>query len=625
MPISTITPSSQMQYCNINSPQELKKYLIKQLPDIASCFRKNLIELVSQTGGHLGANLGTVELSIALHYVFNAPKDKIIWDVSHQCYVHKMLTGRRDQMLKLRQINGLAGFASRKESEFDCFGAGHSSTSISAGVGMALARDIKKNDNYVISIIGDGALSAGLAYEALNNTHKIQKPFIIILNDNGMSISPAIGCITNFLHKLNNNKNNNQKLLNIIQYNSDNKIINNNPINNNLFTDLGLDYIGLVDGHDTKQLVTVLNEAKNITKPLLIHVMTKKGHGYKPAELSDNKYHGVTQFDINSGQITKKTKDDKNKKTYSAVFVDKLIELAQQDSNIIAITAAMLLGTELDKFHKLFPDRCLDVGIAEQHAITCAAGMACEGIKPFVVIYSTFLQRAYDQIIHDVAVQNLPVRFAIDRAGYVGQDGATHQGMFDLCYLSCLPNMVVMAPADYYDMQDMIVTALHYNNGPISFRYPRDDVLVDTNYKGKIINIGQGKITKLGSNTNNLAIIGIGDIIKKCIIAANNLEEQGIACSVINMRFAKPIDQELLHKTAKQYKCLLFIEEGSAGGFSAHAINYLTNKGLMHDKIRIINMPDVFIEQASRQEQCDQGLLNVKGIINTAKQICNND
>ncbi len=572
----------------IHDPSDLRKLPSSQLPALAEELRQELIDVVSQTGGHLGAGLGVIELTIALHYVFNTPDDKLIWDVGHQAYPHKILTGRRDHMPTLRQEGGLSGFCKRDESPYDVFGAGHSSTSISAALGMAIARDLKGKDHEIVAVIGDGAMSAGMAYEALNNAGALKSRMTVILNDNEMSIAPAVGAMSNHLSRLTASESYQQfrdigkhiaehfpEPLRQAARRAERYARGVGVGGGSIFEELGMYYIGPIDGHNLEHLLSVLYKVKTLEhdKPLLIHVVTEKGKGFTPAEDNHEKYHGVSRFDPASGKLHKSSP---KAPTYTNVFADTLIKEAEKDESIVAITAAMPSGTGLNKFAEAFPERCFDVGIAEQHAVTFAAGLALEGIKPFVAIYSTFLQRAYDQIVHDVAIQNLPVRFAIDRAGLVGADGATHAGMFDIAYLCCLPNMVVMAAGDEAELASMVHTAALHDTSPIAFRYPRGEglgiTLPDTPQR---LDIGKGRILREPRNAS-VAILNFGGRLKACLTACDELEAQGIPVTLADARFAKPLDESLLLSLVQRHDHLITIEEGSCGGFSTQVFHTVT-------------------------------------------------
>ncbi len=568
-----------------------------------------MIDAVSQTGGHLGAGLGVVELTVALHHVFNMPRDKLIWDVGHQCYPHKILTGRRDRMRTIRQGGGLAGFTKRKESEYDPFGAGHSSTSISAGLGMAISRDLRGGDENIISVIGDGSMSAGMAYEAMNNAGALKSRLIVVLNDNDMSIAPPVGAMSAYLARLLSSR----SFLNLRDFAKN--IVKRFPrtisekakradeyargmaMGGTLFEELGFYYVGPVDGHNMEHLLPVLENVRDAGEgPVLIHVVTQKGKGYKHAEEAKDKYHGVSKFNVITGAQSKSTP---KAPSYTGVFAKALIAEARKDDKIVAITAAMPSGTGLDKFAEEFPDRCFDVGIAEQHAVTFAAGMATEGFKPFVAIYSTFLQRAYDQVVHDVAVQNLPVRFAIDRAGLVGADGPTHAGSFDVTYLASLPNFVVMAAADELELVNMVATSVSLDHCPSAVRYPRGEGIgIDLPETGKVLKIGKGRILQKGSH---IAILSLGTRLQEALQAAETLRTHGLSTTVADARFAKPLDLEMIRDLALNHEVLVTIEEGAIGGFGSHVLDYLSNEGLLENglKVRTLKLPDIFQDQNS--------------------------
>ena len=619
----------------ISSPKDLKKLNLNDLNELADELRTDLISSVSKTGGHLGAGLGVVELTIALHYVFDAPQDKIIWDVGHQAYPHKILTGRRIRMDTLRQKDGLSGFTNREESNFDPFGAGHSSTSISAGLGMAVARDLKGESNAVISVIGDGAMSAGMAWEALNNLGDQKRKMIVILNDNDMSIAPAVGAVSSYLSKLISSKplNSIRELAKQVASHLPSEIekaakradelARNVMGGGTIFNNLGMYYIGPMDGHNIEDLVQILQNLKNYSNegPVLLHVVTEKGKGHPFGKEVIEKYHAVPKFDVITGEHKKSA--SKNK-TYTQIFSEELIKQATKDEKILAVTAAMPSGTGLDKFSETFPERFFDVGIAEQHAVTFCAGMSSEGFKPYCSIYSTFLQRAYDQIVHDVAIQNLPVKFIIDRAGYVGADGATHQGSFDIAFLSCLPNFVIMAPSGEQELINMIKTSVSYNDGPLAIRYPRGEAKASKDLtEAKTIKIGKGK-TLLKNYTANkkgdIAFLSIGTRLDDTLEAAKKLKSLGYNVSVSDARFAKPIDNEMILELANNNNNLLVIEEASSGGFSSAVISYLANLDLTNSKFRIktLSMPDYFIDHKSQDEQIAQAGLNTENIFKKA-------
>ena len=615
----------------IKSPKDLDELNDEQLKDLASELRYDVIETVSKTGGHLGASLGVIELTIALHKIFDAPKDKIIWDVGHQSYPHKILTGRRDQMSTLRKKDGLSGFTKRDESKYDHFGAGHSSTATSAGLGMSIGRDLKKRDNHVVCVVGDGAMSAGQAYEALNNAGAEKSKLIVILNDNDMSIAPPAGAMSAYLAKLisggtylglrNFAKQVIEKLPKSLEKGAKKaeEITRLIAGNGTLFEALGFYYVGPLDGHNLDHLLPVIRNVKNANNgPVIIHVVTQKGKGYKPAEDSDEKFHGVTKFNIATGE---QEKPKKKNISFTNVYSNSLIELAKKDKDIVAITAAMPSGTGLDKFKEIYPKRFFDVGIAEQHAVTFSAGLAIEGLKPFTTIYSTFLQRAYDQIIHDIAIQNLPVKFAIDRAGLVGADGPTHAGSFDLAYLSILPNFVVMAASNEIELARMVKTAAEYNSGPISFRYPRGNVFgLDVPERIEALKIGKGKIIKKGEK---IALLNLGTRIEEVKKASDILDSMGLSCTIADARFAKPLDTELIKDLSKNHELMITIEEGSSGGFGAHVLMHLAEQGILDDgfKIRNLYLPDTFIQQGDASDMYAQAGLNSENIVKTVLKV----
>ncbi|MEQ9110856.1 MAG: 1-deoxy-D-xylulose-5-phosphate synthase [Rhodospirillaceae bacterium] len=622
-----VSPTSETPLLDwIGSPKDMKGLSIDELTQLANELRADLIDSVSRTGGHLGAGLGVVELTVALHHVFDTPKDRLIWDVGHQCYPHKILTGRRDRMKSIRQKDGISGFTYRPESEFDPFGAGHSSTSISAGLGMAVARDLSGDDNQVIAVIGDGAMSAGMAYEAMNNAGSMDRRLIVILNDNDMSIAPAVGAMSAYLSRLLSS----QSYLSIREAMKQIASYFPKPLKTaarkaeeytrgmvaggTLFEELGFYYVGPIDGHKVEHLVPVLKNIRDSKTPgpFLIHAVTQKGKGYAPAEESADKYHGVAKFDVVSGD---QAKSKPNAPSYTSIFAKALIAEAEKDERVVAITAAMPGGTGLDKFGERFPDRTFDVGIAEQHAVTFAAGMATEGYKPFATIYSTFLQRAYDQVVHDVAVQNLPVRFAIDRAGYVGADGCTHQGSFDLAYLSCLPNFTVMAAADEAELMHMVATATAHQSGPIALRYPRGEgVGVDLPERGEVLPIGKGRVVREGAT---IALLSIGTRLGACLAAADELAARGLSTTVADARFVKPLDIDLLTQLADNHEILITVEEGSQGGFGAQVLSALAETGRLDRglKIRTLTMPDAFLDHAKPEDQVQSAGLDANGIV----------
>tara|TARA_X000001036_G_scaffold432472_1_gene468437 strand:+ start:801 stop:2714 length:1914 start_codon:yes stop_codon:yes gene_type:complete len=591
---------------NINFPKDIKKLSQFELKVLADEVREEIISAVSVTGGHLGAGLGVVELSVALHYVFNTPNDKLIWDVGHQSYPHKILTGRKDKIRTLRKANGLSGFTKRSESEYDPFGAAHSSTSISSALGMAIANKLSNKSDNVIAVIGDGAMSAGMAYEAMNNAGSSKTKMIVILNDNDMSISKPVGAMRSYLAKIFSGKIyfSLREITKLIfsafskrfskKAGKAEDFLRSVVTGGTLFNSLGFYYVGPVDGHDIDALISVLKNARDINYdgPILIHLKTEKGKGYKFAENSSDKYHGVSKFNINTGEQEKAISKTPS---YTKVFANTLVKHAEKDSKIIGITAAMPSGTGMDIFGKSFPKRMFDVGIAEQHAVTFAAGLAAEGYKPFAAIYSTFLQRAYDQVVHDVAIQSLPVRFAIDRAGLVGADGPTHAGSFDITYLSTLPNFVVMAASDESELIKMINTSVDINDKPSAFRYPRGNGFgVDLPNISERLEIGKGRIVKEGKN---VAIINFGARLNECLIARENLLKKGIKISVIDARFAKPLDENLLWQIATDHEVVITIEEGSIGGFGSHVGQFLNEKNLLDNKLKFRSMflPDIFI------------------------------
>jgi 1-deoxy-D-xylulose-5-phosphate synthase len=603
---------------------DLRSLPVSELQDVADKVRNFMIESVSKTGGHLGSGLGVVELTVALHYVFNTPVDKIIWDVGHQAYPHKIMTGRKDRMHTLRKGGGLSGFTKRDESNYDAFGAAHSSTSISAGLGMACARDLNKDDFHVVCVIGDGAMSAGMVYEAMNNAGALKKRLIVILNDNNMSIAPPVGAVSQYLTKLwsgktyHNFRDRVAKTVKSLGVDKTAKKIEEYTkgfaVGGTLFEELGFHYYGPLDGHDLKTLIPVLQNLRdNENSPVLLHIVTRKGKGYAPAEAAEDCYHGVVSFDVESG--TQK-KSSSSVPSYTTVFADSLINLAKNDAKIVAITAAMPSGTGLDTFGEIFPTRCYDVGIAEQHAVTFAAGMACEGYKPFCAIYSTFLQRAYDQIVHDVAIQSLPVRFMIDRAGLVGADGATHAGSFDTAYLGILPNFILMAAAHEKDLCDMVTTAHHINHCPSAVRYPRGSVtgIYDISQGGSVLKIGKGEIVKEGQK---IAILSYGARLSEVLKAADIIKQNyNIDITVANAKFAKPLDNELIDTLAKTHNALITIEEGSRGGFGAFVLEYLADNDLLGMlKIKTMRLPDIFQDHDTPENMYASACLDTDAIV----------
>ena len=620
----------------INFPADLRKFKKDDLKQISNELRDELIDIVSETGGHLGAGLGVIELTIALHYVFDTPKDKLVWDVSHQCYPHKIITGRRDRIKTLRKGGGLSGFTKRTESEYDPFGAAHSSTSISSTLGMAVAKKLSNNNNNVIAVIGDGAMSAGMAYEAMNNAGALKSKLIVILNDNDMSIAKPVGAMSSYLAKLLSGKlyfNLRETIKMVIssfskrfsqQAGKAEDLLRNIVTGGTLFSELGFYYVGPVDGHDVDNLVQILENVKNSNYqgPVLIHVRTQKGKGYKPAEASGDKYHGVSKFNISTGE---QIKSKSNLPSYTKVFAETLIKHAEQDTKIIGITGAMPSGTGLNLFEKKFPDRTFDVGIAEQHAVTFAAGLATEGYKPYAAIYSTFLQRAYDQVVHDVALQSLPVRFAIDRAGLVGADGPTHAGSFDITYLSTLPNFVVMAASDEAELVRMINTSVNINDRPSAFRYPRGNGIgIELPSIQETLEIGKGRVIKEGKKA---AILNFGTRLDECKKALEKLSNKGIDCTIIDARFAKPLDEKLIMEVATNHEVLITIEEGSIGGFGSHVMQFLSDRGVFDRglKFRSMILPDIFIDQDTPEKMYKAAGLDSNSIVSKIEETLNSN
>ncbi|HLQ94191.1 MAG TPA: 1-deoxy-D-xylulose-5-phosphate synthase [Xanthobacteraceae bacterium] len=593
----------------INIPADLRHLDEKQLRQVADELRAETISAVAVTGGHLGAGLGVVELTVALHYLFDTPRDRVIWDVGHQAYPHKILTGRRDQIRTLRQGGGLSGFTKRAESEYDCFGAAHSSTSISAGLGMAVARDLEGKSNNVVCVIGDGSMSAGMAYEAMNNAGAMDSRLIVILNDNNMSIAPPVGALSAYLARLVSGRPYRslrhvvhqlaKKLPKFLEQRARamEEYARGLVTGGTLFEELGFFYVGPIDGHNLDHLLPVLRNVRDATDgPILVHIVTQKGKGYPPAEASDDKYHGVVKFDVATG---KQVKPKANAPSYTKVFGESLVKEAKKDNRIVAITAAMPSGTGIDIFAKAFPTRIFDVGIAEQHGVTFAAGLATEGYKPFAAIYSTFLQRGYDQVVHDVAIQRLPVRFALDRAGLVGADGPTHAGAFDVAYLGCLPGFVVMAAADEAELVHMVATAVAIDDRPCAFRYPRGDgVGTDMPEFGVPLEIGKGRILREGTS---VAILSFGTRLSEALLAAENLAAQGLTATVADARFAKPLDVDLVLRLAREHEVLITVEEGSIGGFGSQVLQSLSDHGSLDHglKVRCMILPDIFIDHDS--------------------------
>jgi len=609
----------------IKTPSDLRRLQRTQLRQLADELRAETIDAVASTGGHLGAGLGVVELTVALHYVFDTPTDRLVWDVGHQAYPHKILTGRRARIRTLRQGGGLSGFTKRSESDYDPFGAAHSSTSISSALGMAVARDLAGRSNNVIAVIGDGAMSAGMAYEAMNNAGAMNSRLIVILNDNDMSIAPPVGALSGYLARLVSGRTYRslrhivKKLAKLLPRFLEQRALaleeyaRGLVTGGTLFDQLGFFYVGPIDGHNIDHLLPVLENVRDARNgPFLVHVVTQKGKGYAPAEKSADKYHGVVKFDVATGA---QAKSKAAAPAYTKVFAQALIEQARKDDKIVAITAAMPAGTGLDLFAKEFPNRCFDVGIAEQHGVTFAAGLATEGLKPFAVIYSTFLQRAYDQVVHDVAIQRLPVRFAMDRAGLVGADGPTHAGSFDIAYLGCLPGFVIMAAADEAELVHMVATAAAIDDGPSAVRYPRGEGIgVPMPLEGKPLAIGKGRILREGTR---VALFSFGARLAECLKAADELAALGLSATVADARFAKPLDTELLLRLAREHEVLVTIEEGAIGGFGAHVLHTLSEHGVLERalKVRSMVLPDLFIDQDSPAVMYARARLDAKGIV----------
>ena len=614
----------------VQTPADLKRFSDEELKLLAEELRNETISAVSETGGHLGAGLGVIELSVALHTIFDAPKDKIIWDVSHQAYPHKILTGRRDRIRTLRQKNGLSGFTKRSESEYDAFGAAHSSTSISAALGFSVARDLGGNCETglgdAIAVIGDGAMSAGMAYEAMNHAGHLGKRLIVVLNDNEMSIAPPVGALSSYLSQLyagapfQDLKAAAKGAISFLPepFRDGAKrakdLLKGMAVGGTMFEALGFSYLGPIDGHDLDQLLPILRTVKQRANgPILIHAITKKGRGFAPAENAQDKGHATAQFDLVTG---KQDKGKPNAISYTAAFSKTLLNLASRDNKICAVTAAMPDGTGLKLFSERYPSRCFDVGIAEQHAVTFAAALAAGGMKPFCAIYSTFLQRGYDQVVHDVAIQRLPVRFAIDRAGLVGSDGATHAGSFDISFLTNLPGFVVMAPSDEAELVDMVKTAAEYNEGPIAFRYPRGEgVGVELPNSGDLLDIGKGRII---NNGNKVAVLCFGTRLKDVLKASEILKPMGFDITVADARFAKPLDKDLIELLCSEHEALITIEEGAIGGFGSHVAQYIAEKGFFDNglKFRSMFLPDIFIDQASQSDMYQVAEMNSENIVN---------
>src|SRR5690349_23591699 len=629
MPLSQ--PSSKTPLLDkVSVPADLRQLDPSKLRQLADELRQEMIAAVAVTGGHLGAGLGVVELTVALHYVFDTPRDRLVWDVGHQAYPHKILTGRRDRIRTLRQGGGLSGFTKRAESEYDPFGAAHSSTSISAGLGMAVARDLAGNSNHVIAVIGDGAMSAGMAYEAMNNAGAMNSRLIVVLNDNDMSIAPPVGALSAYLARRVSGRSY-RVVRNVIRQFAKRlpKVLEKRALameeyarglvtGGTLFDELGFFYVGPIDGHNIDHLLPVLKNVRDTKNgPILVHVVTQKGKGYAPAEKSADKYHGVVKFDVATGA---QVKSKPTAPAYQKVYGESLIKEAKKDDKIVAITAAMPSGTGIDLFEKAFPERTFDVGIAEQHGVTFAAGLATEGFKPFATIYSTFLQRAYDQIVHDVAIQRLPVRFAMDRAGLVGADGPTHAGSFDIAYLGCLPGFVLMAAADEAELVHMVSTAVAIDDRPSALRYPRGEGMgVPLPTEGKPLEIGKGRIVREGSK---IALLSFGARLAECLKAADELAAYGLSTTVADARFAKPLDVDLLLRLAREHEVLLTIEEGSIGGFAGFVMQALAEHGVLDRglKVRSMVLPDVFIDQDSPNAMYAKAGLDTKGIVAKAFQ-----
>jgi 1-deoxy-D-xylulose-5-phosphate synthase len=612
----------------VNEPADLRNLEKGELSQLADELRQETVSAVSVTGGHLGAGLGVIELTVALHYVFDTPRDKLIWDVGHQAYPHKIITGRRDRIRTLRQGGGLSGFTKRSESIYDPFGAAHSSTSISAGLGFAVARDQKGELHNVICVIGDGAMSAGMAYEAMNNAGAMNARLIVVLNDNDMSIAPPVGAMSAYLSRLISSgpyrgfRKVAKQLAQLFPRNMEmaarraEEYARGIAMGGTLFEELGFYYVGPIDGHNLDHLIPVLENVRDAQNgPILVHVITQKGKGYAPAEASADKYHGVAKFNVLTGEQSKGTAKAPQ---YTKVFAEALIAEAEKDDRIVAVTAAMPSGTGLDVFGKRFPDRCFDVGIAEQHGVTFCAGLAADGLRPFAAIYSTFLQRAYDQVVHDVAVQSLPVRFAMDRAGLVGADGPTHAGSFDITYLATLPGFVVMAAADEVELMHMVATAAQIDDRPSAFRYPRGEGLgLERPKAGTPLEIGKGRILREGAT---IALLSLGTRLTECLAAAERLSAYGLSSTVADARFAKPLDHDLIKRLAREHEVMVTIEEGAVGGFAAHVMQYLASEGIFDQglKFRSMVLPDRFIDQDSPERMYEQAGLDAKSIVATA-------
>ncbi len=619
----------------VSTPADMRDFTRDQLKQLADELRSEVIDAVSVTGGHLGAGLGVVELTVAIHHLFDTPQDKLIWDVGHQCYPHKVLTGRRGRIRTLRKGGGLSGFTKRAESEYDPFGAAHSSTSISAGMGFATARDLAGREGHVISVIGDGSITAGMAYEAMNNAGATDSRQIVILNDNDMSIAPPVGAMSALLAKIVSSSGY-QKLRGFGK-----EVVKDAPrpifstarkaeeytrgmfMGGTWFEELGFYYVGPVDGHDLDHLIPVLENVKNMKNgPVLVHVVTEKGKGYAPAEKSADKYHGVSKFNVVTGE---QSKSIPNAPSYTSVFGNQLVAQARKDDKIVGITAAMPGGTGMKIFGQAFPDRMFDVGIAEQHAVTFAAGLAADGFKPYCAIYSTFLQRGYDQVVHDVCIQNLPVRFAMDRAGLVGADGPTHAGAFDIAFMGCLPNMVLMAAADEADLARMVATSVAYNEGPMGFRYARGEATgIEIPENPLALEIGKGRILREGTR---IALLSYGTRLGEAMLAAEQLETLGLSATVADARFAKPLDSELVCRLADEHEVLITIEEGSVGGFGAFVLHDLAKNGRLDNglKVRTMTLPDIFIDQDTPENMYKQAGLDADAIVETVFKVLGRD
>jgi 1-deoxy-D-xylulose-5-phosphate synthase len=622
------SPTTTPLLDRVNEPADLRALPRQDLRQLADELRQETISAVSVTGGHLGAGLGVIELTVALHYVFDTPKDRLIWDVGHQAYPHKILTGRRDRIRTLRMGGGLSGFTRRSESEYDPFGAAHSSTSISAGLGFAVARDQKGENNNVVAVIGDGAMSAGMAYEAMNNAGAMNARLIVVLNDNDMSIAPPVGAMSAYLSRLISSRPYREfrrvakqlaqlfpKPMETAAKRAE-EFARGIAMGGTLFEELGFYYVGPIDGHNLDHLIPVLENARDATSgPILVHVVTQKGKGYAPAEASADKYHGVVKFNVLTGE---QNKGVAKAPQYTKVYAEALIAEAEKDKRIVAVTAAMPSGTGLDLFAKKFPDRCFDVGIAEQHGVTFCAGLAADGMRPFATIYSTFLQRAYDQVVHDVAIQSLPVRFAMDRAGLVGADGATHAGSFDITYLATLPNFIVMAAADEVELTHMVATAAQIDDGPSALRYPRGEGWgLERPKCGTPLEIGKGRVMREGTS---IAILSLGTRLAECLVAAEKLSGYGLSATVADARFAKPLDQDLIRRLASEHEVLITIEEGSIGGFAAHVMQFLAWEGLLDQglKLRPMILPDRFIDHDTPEKMYEAAGLDAKSIVTAA-------